>query len=446
MTSALLKAKNGSALGDDSGPPALGEDSGPPEVGVIEHASAHLIGHDNSPADGLFKRAGAGDGCFDGFPVDGVLGEVTVPESAAAFLATTSSTNWRTRSNDPMPKESVAESGPARSAPSGWEQDPDVIVDGQSCDARASVVRVVGVCKALFTIFGACGAIRTAGARSDRDLVQSPSGTPEDRIDFGHPSFVVGSQHGIQSAQFLEQLMVHRGEAGDCRLQLPGGPCRGKCGLLGLPPDLVRFLRGFGEDLSGLCFGLTENLVNLEFELGQRSLGEPLCLDEESADLELRRFHPGSAVQPGVGLLEPALQLLDGAGDGVQFSIGPFDFGSRRLGLCPARQRSGGWPMSEIGAPGWASLGRSGTPNTESIGLVLISTLSYPRPRAIDKSELQGFASRSCSRKTGNAHVTLGICLVDGLGKTPSGQGAAHGGRGAPGRLQLDRTAVQQQR
>ena len=138
------------------------------EVGVIEHASAHLIGNDNSPSDGLLKRAGAGDGCLDGFPVDSVLGGATVPESPLM------------RSWPPRAPRTGARGRTTRCQRSQWRKliprgvplqagskSPDVIVDGQSSDARASVVRIVRVCKALFTIFGACGATRTASVRSD---------------------------------------------------------------------------------------------------------------------------------------------------------------------------------------------------------------------------------------------------------------------------------------
>ena len=52
------------------------------------------------------------------------------PNTPDAFLATMCSTNLRTRSNDPMTKESVAEADPSRSASSGGKDASSAIVDG----------------------------------------------------------------------------------------------------------------------------------------------------------------------------------------------------------------------------------------------------------------------------------------------------------------------------
>ena len=48
-----------------------------------------------------------------------------------------------------------------------------------------------------------------------------------------------------------------------------------------------------------------------------------------------------------------------------------------------------------------------------SIGLVLISHPSYPRPCATHKSEFEGFACRSSWRNAGNSHFTLPIPQLD---------------------------------
>jgi len=62
-------------------------------------------------------------------------------------------------------------------------------------------------------------------------------------------------------------------------------------------------------------------------------------------------------------------------------------------------------------------------------------TLSYPRLCAIDKSEFEGFASRSHSRKTGNALVTLGVVLGGVLWSNPSRKGTTQTSPGARGAL-----------
>jgi hypothetical protein len=64
------------------------------------------------------------------------------------------------------------------------------------------------------------------------------------------------------------------------------------------------------------------------------------------------------------------------------------------------------------------------------MGLVLISTLSYPLLCVIDKSEFEGFASRSYLRKMGNAHVTLVICAVAPAAKAKLLQRRTAGHRG----------------
>src|SRR5271169_4106533 len=120
--------------------------------------------------------------------------------TADALFATTCSTNLRTRSNDPMLKGSMAEADPPGSASSDWKEESGVVAEGQFCGAPASVEEIVRVRKALFTIFGACRATRTASVWWSRS---GAFGHARGRIDFGHPWFVRWSHHGVQSVQFL---------------------------------------------------------------------------------------------------------------------------------------------------------------------------------------------------------------------------------------------------
>ena len=161
------------------------------------------------------------------------------------FLAMTSSTKLRTRSKDSM---SYAEVHLPGSITSGKEESGEIV--GGHFSGALPTVGIVRMSKALFTILDACGATRTASVTGG--LVQALSGTPDEGSNFGHPSFARWIQHGIQGAEFLDQLTVHRGEAGDCRLQLPGGPFRTKRSLLRLSADLVGLFCGFREDLFGL--------------------------------------------------------------------------------------------------------------------------------------------------------------------------------------------------
>src|SRR5580700_3896017 len=146
------------------------------------------------------------------------------PSTVDVFWDSTCSTNLRTRSNDPMSKDSRAGSDRPGNASSDPKKNSGVSVVGQSCGALASVEKIVRVCKAVFTPIGlaerrALQAIRI-GYRS------VAFGHARGRIDFGHPSFARWTQHGIQGAQLLEQLTIHVGEARDRRLQLLGGHCR----------------------------------------------------------------------------------------------------------------------------------------------------------------------------------------------------------------------------
>ena len=70
-------------------------------------------------------------------------------------------------------------------------------------------------------------------------------------------------------------------------------------------------------------------------------LGELLSLDEQASYLRFSRLHLGGAAQPGVGLLQPTLQLFDGAGDGQQLRVGPLDIRIRRADIL----RSGRVPV-----------------------------------------------------------------------------------------------------
>ena len=157
-----------------------------------------------------------------------------------------------------------------------------MIIDGHGSAAHASVQNVVCVCKAVFTVFGACRR-GTASVRMDRSV---GFGQARGGIDFGQSSFVRWSQHGIQRAQFLEQLIVHRCEASDGRLQLPGGPCRRKRCFLRLSADLVGLLGGFGEDLFGLGLGCTENLVNVSSSLDNEA-SENRCASTKSRPISI---------------------------------------------------------------------------------------------------------------------------------------------------------------
>ncbi len=120
----------------------------------FDNASCQLIGDDDDPSDGVLERARVGDRCRDGLPVDSVW-RASVPTVPDAFLTTTCSTNLRTRSNAPMSKEWLA-GADLSGVPLVLTRASRVIIDGHGPTEHASAQDVVCVCKAVFTVFGAC--------------------------------------------------------------------------------------------------------------------------------------------------------------------------------------------------------------------------------------------------------------------------------------------------